>query len=191
MAGFGSCEQSADAVAGTSAGRTQEASAAVLGSGRPRRDERGSWRGAGVSAAVRVRWFREGGGMPSVAQAPLSGRCLSFAEREEIAILRARGCGVREIGRQLGRPPLTISRELRRNAQPVVVVLPRRHSSTRLRSSRWLWRQAQARPPGLVGEIWERVSISCETFPCDLCCGVGEFWDHRAGCDDAEPVGRG
>jgi transposase len=71
---------------------------------------------AGVSAAVGVRWFREGGGMPSVTLAPASGRYLSFAEREEIAILRARGAGVRQIARQLGRSPSTISRELRRNA---------------------------------------------------------------------------
>ena len=71
---------------------------------------------AGVSAAVGVRWFREGGGMPSVTLAAASGRYLSFAEREEIAILRAGGCGVREIARQLGRAPSTISRELRRNA---------------------------------------------------------------------------
>ncbi len=71
---------------------------------------------AGVSAAVGVRWFRDGGGMPSITTAPLSGRYLSFAEREEIALLRARGCGVREIARQLGRFPSTISRELRRNA---------------------------------------------------------------------------
>jgi IS30 family transposase len=71
---------------------------------------------AGVSPAVGVRWFREGGGMPSISQAPLSGRYLSFAEREEIAILKAGGCGVREIARQVGRSPSTISRELRRNA---------------------------------------------------------------------------
>jgi IS30 family transposase len=71
---------------------------------------------AAVSAVVGVRWFREGGGMAPVTQAPLSGRYLSFAQREEIAILRARGCGVREIARQLGRSPSTISRELRRNA---------------------------------------------------------------------------
>jgi IS30 family transposase len=71
---------------------------------------------AGVSPAVGVRWFREGGGMPSVSRAPLSGRYLSFVEREEIAILRASGCGVREIARRLGRAPSTISRELRRNA---------------------------------------------------------------------------
>ena len=54
--------------------------------------------------------------MPSVTQAPLSGRYLSFVEREEIALLWASGCGVREIARQLGRSPSTISRELRRNA---------------------------------------------------------------------------
>ncbi len=71
---------------------------------------------AGVSAVVGVRWFREGGGMPSVTQAPLSGRYLSFVEREEIALLRARGSGVRETARRLGRSPATISRELRRGA---------------------------------------------------------------------------
>jgi IS30 family transposase len=72
---------------------------------------------AGVSGVVGVRWFREAGGMPpSAIRAPLSGRYLSFAEREEIALLRAQKCGVRGIARQLGRSPSTISRELRRNA---------------------------------------------------------------------------
>ena len=56
---------------------------------------------AGVSAAVGVRWFREGGGMPTVTLIAPSGRYLSFVEREEIAILRACGSGVREIARQL------------------------------------------------------------------------------------------
>jgi IS30 family transposase len=45
-----------------------------------------------------------------------TGRYLSFAEREEIAILRAQGHGPREIGRRVGRDASTISRELRRNA---------------------------------------------------------------------------
>ena len=71
---------------------------------------------AGVSGPVGVRWFREGGGMPTIALAPLSGRYLSFAEREEIALLRAQKLGVREIARRVGRAPSTISRELRRNA---------------------------------------------------------------------------
>jgi len=69
----------------------------------------------GASGAAGSRWFREGGGMPSVDPSPLSGRYLSFVEREEIAILRAQGVGVRETARRLGRSPSTISRELRRN----------------------------------------------------------------------------
>ena len=54
--------------------------------------------------------------MPPSRLAPLSGRYLSFEEREEIAIFHAQGCGVREIARRIGRSPSTISRELRRNA---------------------------------------------------------------------------
>ena len=71
---------------------------------------------AGVSPVVGTRWFRESGGMPTVTQAPLSGRYLSFAEREEIALRRASGGGIRAIARRLQRSPSTISRELRRNA---------------------------------------------------------------------------
>src|SRR4051794_12183615 len=70
----------------------------------------------GVSGPVGSRWFREGGGMPAFRVGPSSGRYLSFAEREEIALLRAQHVGVREIARRLGRAPSTISRELRRNA---------------------------------------------------------------------------
>jgi len=54
--------------------------------------------------------------MPTVSPAPLSGRFLSFVEREEIAVLQAQGYGVREAARRLGRSPSTVSRELRRNA---------------------------------------------------------------------------
>src|SRR5688572_1365552 len=75
---------------------------------------------AGVSPSVGARWFRRAGGMPpshlAPAAKPLSGRSLSFAEREEIAIWRAQRHGVREIARRLGRSASTISRELRRNA---------------------------------------------------------------------------
>jgi len=109
------------------------AAAGTRGVGRPpagRREHRvGFWKAigrgassvdaateAGVLPEIGVRWFRKGGGMPTVSLAPLSGRYLSFAEREEIAVLLARGCGVREIARQLGCAPSTISRELQRNA---------------------------------------------------------------------------
>jgi DNA-binding CsgD family transcriptional regulator len=71
---------------------------------------------AGVSPAVGSRWFRDGGGMPPISLVSLSGRYLSFAEREEIAILHAQRVGVREIARRLGRSASTVSRELRRNA---------------------------------------------------------------------------
>jgi hypothetical protein len=71
---------------------------------------------AGVSQAVGSRWFRQGGGMPPISLAPVSGRYLSFSEPEEIAILRAQQLGVRKIARRIGRSPSTISRELRRNA---------------------------------------------------------------------------
>jgi len=46
----------------------------------------------------------------------VSGRYLSFSEREDIALLKAQGHGVREIARRVNRSPSTISRELRRNA---------------------------------------------------------------------------
>jgi transposase-like protein len=70
----------------------------------------------GVSWPVGQRWFRHAGGMPPISLSPPSGRYLMFEEREEIAILRAKGAGVREIARAIGRDPGTVSRELRRNA---------------------------------------------------------------------------
>jgi IS30 family transposase len=76
--------------------------------------------GTRVSPAVGTRWFREAGGMPPTTMAPgakaLSGRFLSFAEREDIALHKAQGLGSREIARRLGRAASTISREVRRNA---------------------------------------------------------------------------
>jgi len=70
----------------------------------------------GLSPAVGGRLFRQAGGMRTISPDPPSGRYLSFAEREEIAILTARDRGMREIASQLDRSPSTISRELRRNA---------------------------------------------------------------------------
>lgn len=52
--------------------------------------------------------------MPSAP--PLSGRYLALTDREQIALWRAQGHGVREIARRVARAPSTISRELRRNA---------------------------------------------------------------------------
>src|SRR5262249_16655656 len=75
---------------------------------------------AGLSQAVGPRLFRKAGGMPPAmfrsSAKPLSGRYLSLAEREEIALLNAQGLSIREIGRRLGRAGSTNSRELDRNA---------------------------------------------------------------------------
>jgi len=75
---------------------------------------------AGASAPVGSRWFREAGGMPpsqySKSSPPLSGRYLTFAKREEIALCRAQGLGVCAIACKIGRAASTVSRELRRNA---------------------------------------------------------------------------
>jgi transposase-like protein len=75
---------------------------------------------ADAPPALGTRWFRKAGGMPPAmlrpSAKPLSGRSLSFAEREEIALLRVQGHSMQDIARRLGRAASTISRELRRNA---------------------------------------------------------------------------
>jgi len=116
---------------------------------------------AGVSAAVGVRWFREGGGMPSVTLGPASGRYLAFAEREEVALLRARGAGVREIARQLGRSPSTISRELRRNAATRGGELEYRATTAQWHADMRAWRPKPAKlavSPQLRRYVQDRLS---------------------------------
>ena len=118
--------------------RRKRSTRAPLGSlGRPsvagRAEQELFWRGiatglsieaaalkAGVSEAIGSKLFRKAGGMPPAmcrtSAKPLSGRYLSSAEREEIALLVGQGHSLREIGRRLGRAGSTISRELDRNA---------------------------------------------------------------------------
>ena len=103
-------------VARSPTGGAAGASEPILGGDCPRVIERGCGSCRRCVTAVGTRWFRENGGMPSSDLVPLSGRSLSFAEREEIAILHTQGFGIREIARRIGRCPSTVSRELRRNA---------------------------------------------------------------------------
>ena len=91
---------------------------------------------AGVSSAVGARWFRQGGGMPSISLKSVTNRYLSFAEREEIAIHRAQGIGVRGIARRTGRSPSTISRELRRNVSTRAYGAPYRASTAQWHAER-------------------------------------------------------
>jgi len=52
---------------------------------------------AGVSSLVGYRWFRHAGGVNPRLSSSVSGRYLSFGEREDIALYRVQGVGVREI----------------------------------------------------------------------------------------------
>jgi IS30 family transposase len=63
-----------------------------------------------------ARWLRAEGGIRPRRGRDLKGRCLTFGEREQIAVARAGGEPMRSIARRLGRSPSTISRELSRNA---------------------------------------------------------------------------
>ena len=84
------------------------------------------WRVVSSSLPLRQRWVRVGrrecggcapeGGVRPRRGGDLKGRCLTFAEREGIAVARAGGESMRSIARRLGRSLSTISRELARNA---------------------------------------------------------------------------
>jgi IS30 family transposase len=71
----------------------------------------------GVSRRCGTTWFGHGGGMSPISLQEPSGRYLSLAEREEIALGRAAGQSMRSIARRLGRAASTVSRELHRNRE--------------------------------------------------------------------------
>jgi len=79
--------------------------------------------------------------MAPISMVALSGRFLSFGEREELALLNAQHFGVREIARRMERSPSTISRELRRNAETRGGV-----SGYRATVAQWNAGRAAARP---------------------------------------------
>jgi transposase, IS30 family len=72
---------------------------------------------AGVGHSASARWFAAAGGVKGNGPGPVSGRYLSVADREEIAVGLAAGESYREIGVRLEppRPASTVSREVRRN----------------------------------------------------------------------------
>ncbi len=70
---------------------------------------------AGTHRHRGLAWLREAGGVRPRRGRGLQGRCLSFAEREEIALARAAGGSVRAIAERIGRSPSTVSREVARN----------------------------------------------------------------------------
>ena len=71
--------------------------------------------GVGTYRVKGRRWILAENGIRPRRGRNLKGRCLTFYEREEIALGRARGESVRGLARRLGRSPSTVSRELARN----------------------------------------------------------------------------
>ena len=71
---------------------------------------------AGTYREMGTRWLAASGGVRPRRGRDLKGRCLTFSEREEIAVARAGGESMRSISGRLGRSPSTVSRELSRNA---------------------------------------------------------------------------
>jgi len=72
---------------------------------------------AGTYRKQGTRWVIANGGVRPRRGRDLRGRCLSFAEREQLGLSRAAGMSMRAIATQLGRSPSTISRELMRNRE--------------------------------------------------------------------------
>ena len=75
-------------------------------------------REAGLAVGARrgaERWFAAAGGVKANGPGAVSGRYLSLADREEIAVGLAREESFGEIGARIGRPASTISREVARN----------------------------------------------------------------------------
>lgn len=83
-------------------------------------------RTVGVSVTACRRWFRQRGGVKPPPGYGHSTRYLTLDEREDIAIYRGQGHGVRDIARRLGRHPSTISRELARAPRAPENVRPSR-----------------------------------------------------------------
>jgi IS30 family transposase len=164
----------------------------VVKSGRPglsREVEAGFWDGvraglrvedaavaAGVSTTQAGRLFGRAGGVKANGPGLVSGRYLSVAEREEIAVGLAAGLPVRQIAVGLGRAPSTVSREIRRNgmrgryralaAQAQAQFRARRPKTARLAGNARLREWVAAR----LEERWspEQISVMLEReFPGD------------------------
>jgi IS30 family transposase len=141
---------------------------------------------AGVSQPVGTRWFREAGGMPPAmfrpTAKPLSGRYLSLAEREEIALLLVQRHSLHEIARRLGRSASTISREVRRNA-----TTRGGGSDYRATVAQWHAERSARRPktaklasnPALRSYVEERLAGVVRTSGGDPIAGPAVLWKGR------------
>ncbi|MHB1884345.1 MAG: IS30 family transposase, partial [Acidimicrobiales bacterium] len=100
------------------------------------------------------RWIAAAGGVRPRRGRDLKGRCLSFAEREEIALGHAAGESVRMIADRIARSPSTISLELRRNADGLG-----RYRATSAHALAWE-RAARPKPAKLATNVLLRAKVA-------------------------------
>jgi len=116
---------------------------------------------AGTYREKGTRWLAAEGGIRPRRGRDLKGRCLTFSEREEIAVGRAAGESMRSIARRLGRSPSTVSRELARNtgrgagyratrAHALAYQRPSRPKPAKLHTNLKLRRQVEESPKALL-----------------------------------------
>lgn len=137
---------------------------------------------AGVSEPVAHRWFLQAGGVNPQLAPTLSGRYLSSGNREDIALWRAQGCGVREIARRLGRSPSTISRELRRNASTRTYRLDYKASTAQWHAERRARRPKTAKlitNEGLREYVNDKLSGHVRAGGGERLGPVGPVWDGK------------
>lgn len=98
--------------------------------------------------------------IPSLTPPRTTDRYLTVRERMQIADLLRLGCSMRQIGRQLGRHPSTISRELRRHRDSSGIYLPRTadHDAHRQR--------ARPKIPRLAGNTQLRLIVQRKLNRC-------------------------
>ena len=137
---------------------------------------------AGVSSPLGSGGSATLGGVNPCLSPTVSGRYLSFAEREDIALFRAQGLGVREIARRVNRSPSTISRELRRNASTRTFRLEYKATIAQWHAER---RARRARPAKLAGNdrlrsyVQERLSGAVRAPGGSALGPVGPKWQGR------------
>ena len=108
---------------------------------------------AGTYRKQGTRWVIASGGVRPRRGRNLKGRCLTFAEREEIALGRAVGESMRSIAARLGRSPATISRELTRNAEA-----PGRYRATSAHAAAYV-RASRPKPAKLATNLVLREKV--------------------------------
>jgi len=98
-------------------------------------------------------WVREAGGVPPRSRPIPSGRFLTLAERESIAVGKAAGKTNVVIAWEIGKHPSTVGRELRRNSNPPRAGHPARDYRPSIANKRAAHRARRPKPAKLAVQL--------------------------------------